>query len=310
MRALLLQRGVTINRRISRLWQAAGLDLIVTEDPDQAREHALDVGFIGADEFDRNVVEQALEANPSLRAVIWTAEPLTRTLRFARSNPRLTSILGRASFDTTPSPWELLYVARRTVKPHEALVPLEQLLQYGAGGFSMDVSSRADLDACVARCAEHTNALQVPSWIVDHVQEVAHELLMNAVYDAPVDDDGAPRFAQDRKAEITLSPEASPRLTFCSDGLHLALRVVDPFGRLTREHVFDGLERGLKEGALDTTGGGAGLGIAVCHNASLSLMYDVVPKTRTCVTAMTELEVTRRDFRSRARSVHFFERPI
>jgi len=41
--------------------------------------------------------------------------------------------------------------------------------------------------------------------------ELAHELLMNAMYDAPVDVQGRPKYAHDRKQSITLDPEEAPR---------------------------------------------------------------------------------------------------
>jgi hypothetical protein len=292
------------------VWKAAGLDVIITEDPNDVEKFSRQVAFLGADEFDRNLVSAALRSNPSLRAVMWTAESVGRLVRFMLEHPGVTSILGRPSFDTTPDPWELSMVARRMMDPADTPLSAEQFLAYGAGGIDVLVPSTAAMDAAVAQTQATVERLQLPSWFGDTVGELTHELLMNALYDAPVDSTGRPRFAHDRKAAVEVAMSEAPRLQVYTDGIRLCVRVSDPFGRLTRAHVFEGLARGLREGEVDRSGGGAGLGMAVCHNSCLSIVYDVAPEAQTDVTAFLDLELNRRDFRSRARSVHFYERRI
>jgi len=85
------------------------------------------------------------------------------------------------------------------------------------------------------------------------------------------------------------------------------IQVRDPFGRLERHHVFEGLARGLT-GEMDRSHGGAGLGMTVCHNASSALFFDVSPGRHTDVTAMFELDQNLREFRTQARSLHFWSR--
>ena len=86
------------------------------------------------------------------------------------------------------------------------------------------------------------------------------------------------------------------------------LQVRDPFGRLERRHVFDGLARGLAGGEMDQTHGGAGLGMMVCHNASSAMFFDVARGRHTEVTALFELDMNLREFRTQAKSLHFWSR--
>jgi hypothetical protein len=97
------------------------------------------------------------------------------------------------------------------------------------------------------------------------------------MYDAPVDAAGHPKYAGDRKAKIELVDAEQPIVHVGTDGSQLALQVLDPFGRLERRHVIDGLARGLSGGEMDTSHGGAGLGMAVCHNAASAMIFDVAP---------------------------------
>ena len=86
-------------------------------------------------------------------------------------------------------------------------------------------------------------------------------------------------------------------------GAVVALQVSDRFGRLTRDHIVGGLTRGLAAGEMDRSHGGAGLGLLVCHNASISLAFELVPGQRTAVTARFELDLNLREFRTLPRSL-------
>ena len=137
--------------------------------------------------------------------------------------------------------------------------------------------------------------------------ELGHELLMNAIYDAPIDRaSGRPTYAQDRKADVRLADDERPTVRLGCDGSNLVLQVRDPFGRLERRHVFDGLARGLAGGEMDRSHGGAGLGMMVCHNSCSALFFDVAKQSRTEVTALFELDMNLRELRTQAKSLHFW----
>jgi len=147
--------------------------------------------------------------------------------------------------------------------------------------------------------------LGLPKRVGEMFAELGHELMMNALYDAPADGGGRARHAHDRKAAVHLAaPEAATVRLGC-DGTRLVLQVTDPFGRLQRDHVFGGLLRGLK-GHMDHSRGGAGLGMAVCANATVALVFDVAAGQKTEVTGVFDLDLNLREFRGQAKSLHFF----
>jgi hypothetical protein len=184
--------------------------------------------------------------------------------------------------------------------------PLSAYLGWGATTVELDVRSTADRDPAVARIQEVVAGLQVPKRVTEQFGELAHELLMNAIYDAPVDAAGHAKYAADRKAEVRLADGERPLVRLATDGTHLVLQVRDPFGRLERRHVFEGLARGLSGGELDTSNGGAGLGFVVCHNASSAMFFDVARGHHTEVTALFELDMNLRELRTQAKSLHFW----
>ena len=151
-------------------------------------------------------------------------------------------------------------------------------------------------------------SLQIPKRLVEMFGELGHELIMNALYDAPVDAQGNPKYAGDRKAEVSLTDAERPTVRVATDGSVLLIQVRDPFGRLQRHHVFDGLARGLAGGEIDRTHGGAGLGMMVCHNNSGAMFFDVEAGIRTEVTALVDLDTNLRELRTQAKSLHFWSR--
>jgi hypothetical protein len=92
-----------------------------------------------------------------------------------------------------------------------------------------------------------------------------------------------------------------------SDGVRIAVEIVDHFGRLERKHVFGGLVRGLKAGQMDTAGGGAGLGMLVSYRSTTALFFDVEKNLRTRVTGLFDLDLNLREFRLLPKTIHFPE---
>ena len=186
------------------------------------------------------------------------------------------------------------------------LSPLAGFLDWGYASLDLDVRTTSDRDLGVAKIQEFVGALQLPKRVAELFGELGHELLMNAMYDAPIDAQGQPKYAGDRKADIRLADNERPIVRVATDGSLLVLQVRDPFGRLERRHVFDGLARGLAGGEMDQSHGGAGLGMMVCHNSSSAMFFDVVRGKSTEVTAMFELDMNLRELRTQAKSLHFW----
>ena len=252
------------------------------------------------------LVHEALAANPQLRVVLWTAEPLGRSLRYLVEHSTLSNVLGRTDFDSPPRGWELMLVLRRLLRPKEEGPKFAWFLDWGFTGFQERVPDTQSRDRVVAKVQRFCNHLGVRERVGELFGELAHELLMNAMFDAPVDSDGHPKYRLDRKASLVLAEHEQPSLRLASDGSRLAIQVTDPFGRLERNHVFEGLQRGLNGGQMDRSRGGAGLGMVVCHNCTVAMFFDVVRGRKTEVTGIFDLDLSQREFRARAKSIHYF----
>ena len=308
MKAIVVERNPLVSRKLERFLRCAGFEPQACEDPAELERHLSGEALVCADVYDGEAIVSALDAHPESRALFWTAEPMDRALRLLADRDAFNNVLGRPDFDSMPRGWELMLILRRLLRPNEEGPKFAWFLDWGFTGFQEKVDSSATRDKLVHKVERFVSHLGVRKKVAQQFAEVAHELLMNAMYDAPVDSRGQPRYASDRKADLHLPESERPHLKLACDGTKLAIQVTDPFGGLTRRHVFGGLARGLQGGQMDTSHGGAGLGLTVIHNATAALFIDVVGGTRTEVTGIFELETNHRDFRLMPKSLHYFAR--
>jgi len=302
--AVIVERNKLVARRIARVLGSSGWATQVVDEPAQVGDQLERADLICADAFDGDYIAEQLRARRGLRAMLWTAEPLRRSLRYMSEVP-LDHVLARKDFESSPRTWEVAMTARRLFDG--SVAPLDAYLEWGYRAAELPVRTTADRDVAVSTIQDFVLALAVPKRVAEMFGELGHELVMNAMYDAPVDARGAVKYALDRKADIVLLDHERPTVCIASDGTRLVLRVRDPFGRLERKHVVEGMVRGLASGGeMDQEHGGAGLGMMVCHNASAALFFDVVRGKSTEVTALFELDQNLRDLRTQAKSLHFW----
>jgi hypothetical protein len=303
MRAVILERNKLVGRKVARLFASVGASAVTGEEPAQIAPHLAEADVLCADTFDADFVAEQVRAQRSMRGVLWTAEPLKRSLRYLVETKTIDNVLGRKDFETAPRAWEILMVARRLMSAGGP--PMSAFLDWGFSAMEVEVRTTADRDAAVAQIQDFVGTLGVPKRVAEMFGELGHELIMNAMYDAPVDQAGRPKYALDRKADVRLLDDERPSVRVATDGSKLVLQIRDPFGRLERKHVFEGLARGLA-GEMDSSHGGAGLGMMVCHNASSAMFFDVERGHHTEVTAMFELDMNLRELRTQAKSLHFW----
>ena len=191
--------------------------------------------LILADAFDGDLVMRWLREHPEMQAILYTGEPLDRQLGKALEEPRLVALLGRASFEVPPREDDLLHVARRALPGASQTAPFESHLSWGADGFAYSLVDGAGRDHVVQETIAFSARLGAPKRVGEMFGELVHELLMNALYDAPVDAQGKSEHAHDRKAEILLDPRDAAMFRCASDGVRVAVEVNDPFGRLTAQ---------------------------------------------------------------------------
>jgi len=129
--------------------------------------------------------------------------------------------------------------------------------------------------------------------VLNKANMVVEELLMNAIYDAPVDAEGKELYNHLLRTEpVVLKPEEQGTLSYACDGLLLAVSVEDPFGALDRQTILDYLQSCYegKAGTLNQSKGGAGRGLFQIMETADLVVMNVNPHLKTEVIAIINID--------------------
>ncbi len=145
----------------------------------------------------------------------------------------------------------------------------------------------------------------VSSWLIPQVVTAADELLMNAIFDAPLDKSGDQEHkALARSAPVALAEGQSIVIEMGYDGVYLAVTVTDCVGSLNKpkllKHLFSG--KPFEHFIVDPNVAGAGIGLATTYRTGGSLIFVNHPGKRTRVTAFFKQCKSRLEYRKK---LHF-----
>jgi hypothetical protein len=104
---VILERNKLVGRRVARLLMTTGASTVTLEDPAHviAALDQVPVDLLCADTFDGDLVAEQVRARPGLRGMLWTAEPLRRSLRYVVETEGISHVLGRRDFESPPRAW-------------------------------------------------------------------------------------------------------------------------------------------------------------------------------------------------------------
>jgi hypothetical protein len=109
------------------------------------------------------------------------------------------------------------------------------------------------------------------------IGSVCEELLMNALYDAPVDDGGRQVFAEiDPHDRVKRRSPKPVSIRYAATDSQFAIAVRDRYGRLAKNTVLSYIEKCLRSPTqIDRKTYGAGLGLYLVANAAASFIVNV-----------------------------------
>jgi hypothetical protein len=125
-------------------------------------------------------------------------------------------------------------------------------------------------------------------------EDVLHELAVNAMLDAPVDAQGQPKYAHRRTEVQEVALEDACELGLAVDGSRLYVEAVDRFGRLTTGPFARALDSYGGRVSVNSSGGGAGLGLRRMIEHSDAIAVRVVRGRETRVLCAVDLGDARR----------------
>ena len=188
---------------------------------------------------------------------------------------------------------------------------VEKYLVWGGETESYIISSSSQRNHLIDIFENQAKKLGLRKPICNAISNLTDEFIMNAIFDAPLDENGEPKyFYRDRNEEFDLEEHELPTLTWGSDGQSLAVSISDPFGRITRDKVIEYLTRCFENQNEmvrdDQELPGAGVGLFLCFNMVQKFVINVDPGKRTEFIGIFDLKNSVEEWMKTNKSFHFF----
>jgi hypothetical protein len=184
---------------------------------------------------------------------------------------------------------------------HGDVFGLEKIVPWGVKVYSVLVGDYQEKSVAISAVSEFAEKLGVRRKYRDSIEQCLDEMLMNALYDAPVDTAGKQMFADiPTKTRISLRMEQRAVVQYACDGDTFALSVRDSFGALQGSTVVKYLDKCLhSEQQIDRKTGGAGLGLYIISNSATQFLVNLLPGVATeviCTFDLTAAKVQLKEF--------------
>jgi hypothetical protein len=182
------------------------------------------------------------------------------------------------------------------------LFGVDKVLPWGVRVYSALVSDYNEKAAAIAAIGDFAQAMGVRRKYREQIDQCIDEMLMNALYDAPVDDAGKPLFADVPVRErVLMRADEKAVVQYGCDGDRFAVSVRDAFGTLRKETILFYLDKCLHapEGEqIDRKAGGAGLGLYLICNSASDVSFHIFAGSATEVICSFDLSAQRAQLRT------------
>lgn len=312
------------SRRVAACLRAAGNEVVCVGHPDAAvdlmQAQAVDLVLVDDHSADTGRVIAAAEGRQPV--VVLSSQQDGAVLLDLVCERKVDNLfVRRAGPDSTANP-EGDGLGLGTLDTREVVVTVEKILRRQLFGldkylpsFGFDTSRyqlhRADERGSVIDSMQAYLRLLGGGRLAGAMGLVADELMTNAIYNAPRDERGLPRYeSTDRREKIVLAPWETVTVEYGSDGHTFGVSVSDRFGALTGDKLRSCLRRCLTSGdQIEQKAGGAGLGLYTVLSSCSQLVINVEPGERTEIIALVDLERRMRGMRGGGHSLQMFTTP-
>jgi hypothetical protein len=204
-----------------------------------------------------------------------------------QSSDRIAGVLVAEDLDTR----ELSAMATRVLAGD--IFGLEKMVRWGTQVHSQLVGDYQEKSLCISQISEFAETMSVRRKYREAIEQCVDEMLMNALYDAPVDEQGKQIFTEiPIKTRISLRVEQKAVVQYACDGHQFVVSVRDAFGTLERNTVLKYLYKCIHaEQQIDRKAGGAGLGLYLMVNSASTVYFNVLPGVATEAVCVFDLEV-------------------
>ena len=226
-------------------------------------------------------IQRPFATRRRLAGLLTCADALPFTICDRLQDPRCYGVISSQSLGDE----ELAQLRFALARPSSARRPLHPCLPLGERGQYAQATDYAGKDQLVLRLCDWATGLGASRRSVAALEQAVDELLLNALYDAPTDAAGTPRYvglSPKERLQITAQPGEAAQVRFAADARRLVVAVRDPFGRLLRSTVLRYFRRCAeaqlaRQSPLEQKMGGSGVGLFLVLGAASELFFRLRP---------------------------------
>lgn len=260
------------------------------------------------------VLDAAFEKDQLTKIVFMTSQPIENHLAHLIEKDVLANLLVRHPDDRVFNVKSTATTVRKLLS--NDLFGMEKYLLWGTEIHELQVIKSEDRVTVIEQVKSAFSSLDVKRALLSKVARATEEILMNAIYDAPLDSNtGKPLYNHlERTVPVELIPSHAAKLRYACDGVVLAVSVEDPFGRIKRSTVLKTLEKVMvgkigdekfaQDAQLEKSGGGGNGLFQIIKSSSLTI-FNVEPGRRTEVIVLFNMSMQFEKKTSQP-SFHFF----
>ncbi|RMH45142.1 MAG: hypothetical protein D6689_00665 [Deltaproteobacteria bacterium] len=198
------------------------------------------------------------------------------------------------------------FIATSTKCLRGEIFGLQKYFPWGVTTFSMVVKNYEQKGRAIDVLMQYAKLAGVRGPVRDRIQLVADELMMNALYHAPVDDNGNEIYAGKSLKELAQLEEVSAiQVQYGCSGRYFGIAVRDGGGSLSRQRALEYLTRAKTGSMIEDKAGGAGLGLISVMRSVSKLVFNLDPGHSTEVIGLFDMDLFAKG-KVGARSLHLF----
>lgn len=235
------------------------------------------------------IFEKLRQQKMTQKTVITT--PLLVDLNLLKDLTDFPNLISRDPQDRGSSAKTLLTTITKIL--NQDFFGLEKYLSWGVDLQTLRVFRSQDREPARERMLDYFREIGIRGSLLDRAQVSCEELLMNAIYDAPIDAQGRSLYNHlPRTQPLELPEDQAAILRYGSDGVMVGLSVRDPFGALTRSVIVSYLESCYtgNAGIYNKEKGGAGRGLHQIIESTDLTVFNVKKGIGTEVICLWNLE--------------------
>jgi hypothetical protein len=216
--------------------------------------------------------------------------------------PRCGSVI---TYDDRFEPEDFIITVTKLL--HGQVFGLQKYFPWGVTQYNMEISSYDEKVQALDILNQYAELAGARGPVRDRMALVAEELIINAMYHAPVDGAGKPLYEHMNRKELSkVIFDRKVKVGCASNGQLFAVAVRDQYGTLNKDTVVKFLSKGTSKSLEpEQRESGAGLGLVTALKSANKLVFNLAPGSGTEVIALFDLDLLAQG-RTGVRSVHVF----